>query len=87
MLFLSRDRQVPRSDNYPQEAHRQPIQYRPDSARSFLSEKSSASVTAARTAIQPASRDSAIFPLKSRAAGRGKTAKYISPSREAPPAM
>jgi hypothetical protein len=46
-----------------------------------------ASVTAAKAAIQPASRDSAIFPLKSRAAGRGKTAKYISPSREAPPAM
>jgi hypothetical protein len=46
-----------------------------------------ASVTAAGTAIQPASRDSAICPLKSKAAGRGKAAKYISPKRQAPPVM
>jgi hypothetical protein len=46
-----------------------------------------ANVTAATAAIQPASRYSAVCPRKSRAAGRGKAAKYISPNREAPPAM
>ncbi len=85
ILLVSGNWKMPGSYNHPQKGHRDPTYIVKVLMLLSCLKNPQHSATAAKAAIQKANRESAICPLKSRAAALGMSAKYIRPKSEIPP--